>query len=195
LGLSQISQENQNLSQFVGKVFGNDWSVAEHLDGQGQLVVYVLTGRNGDQPDLVSHATIGLSDFQLGKDKGGVPLGAELVGACSASCDYFDRALAACTDMIMHHNVACKPGTIFANVLDGYDERSAMKHFLFAVPWLWQDGLYPLSFKSKTVLWLQALPISDTEMEFARQHGASALGEKLLESTVDLTDLQRDLVI
>ena len=193
--VSTISQENQNLSQFAGKVFGGDWTIAAHLDEQRQPVVYVLTGTNTETPDMISHATIGLSDFKLGQDKGGVPLGAELVGGCNKACDYFDKALAACADMILHNNVLCKPGTIFANVLDGYDDTSQMKHFLFAVPSFWQDGLYPLSFKSKTVLWLQALPVSETEMQFARQHGAGELGEKLLENKADLADLQRAPVI
>lgn len=190
-----ISQENLNLSQFVGKIFGDDFSMAKHLDEQHRLVVYVLSGRDVENPGAISHATIGLSDFKLGQDKGDVPLGAELVGACKEPCDYFDRALATCAEMIMQNNVLCKPGTIFANVLDGFDDASAMKHFLFAVPSLWQDGLYPLNFKSKTVLWLQAIPISETEMQFARQHGAGELGEKLLASKLDLTDLKRDPVL
>jgi len=78
--LKKISQENLNLSQFVGKVFGDDWGMAEYLDAQRQNVIYVLSGRDKKKPGLVSHATIGLSDFKLGEDKGGVALGAELVG-------------------------------------------------------------------------------------------------------------------
>lgn len=190
-----ISPENLNLSQFVGKIFGGDSSMAEHLDEQSRLIVYVLSGHDAENPNTQSHATIGLSDFKLGQDKGDVPLGAELVGACSTRCDYFDRGLAACAKMITQHNVLCKPGTIFANVLEGYDEASQMKHFLFAVPSFWQDGLYPLNFKTKTVLWLQAIPISETEMQFARQHGSGELGDKIVASKVDLTDLQRDPVI
>lgn len=192
---ANISPENLNLSQFVGKIFGEDTRIAEHLDEQQRLVIHVLSGRHEETPGTVSHATIGLSDFKLGEDKGGVPLGAELVGACKEPCDYFDRALAACAQMITQHNVLCKPGTIFANVLDGYDETSQMKHFLFAVPSLWQDALYPLSFKTKTVLWLQAIAISEAEMQFAQQHGPGELGEKLIASEADLTDLQRVCVL
>ena len=190
-----ISPENQNLSQFAGKIFGDDWNISEHLDSQNQMVVYVLSGTDTEHPDLVSHATIGLSDFKLGQDKGGVALGAELVGACKTPCDYFDQALAACADMILNNNVLCKPGTIFANVLDGYDDNSQMKHFLFAVPSFWEEKLYPLSFKTKTVLWLQALPISESEMQFASQNGAGPLGEKLVEAQADLADLSRQPVL
>ncbi len=193
--MASVSQENQNLSQFVGKVFGGDWTIAEHLDAQQQLIVYVLSGKDKTRPDVLSHATIGLSDYKLGQDKGGVALGAELVGACYEGCDYFDRALAASAGMILSNKVLCKPGTIFANVLEGFDATSQMKHLLFAVPSLWDDNLYPLSFKSKTVLWLQALPISETEMNYARQHGAGVLGEKLTDAGTDLLDLQRQPLI
>jgi len=189
--LERISQENQNLTQFVGNVFGNDWTIAAHLDEQQQTQVYVLSGKDEASPDLISHATIGLSDFKLGQDEGGVALGVELVGACRKSSDYFDRALAACADTILSDGAPCKPGTIFANFLDGFDEASQMKHFLFAVPSFWQGNLYPLKFKSKTVLWLQALPISETEMQFASENGAGELGEKLLADKADLTDLHR----
>lgn len=193
--MTAVSQENQNLTQFVGKVFGDDWEIAEHKDAQQQLVIYVLSGKDGEQPDMVSHSTIGLSDYKLGADKSGIALGAELVGACSKSCKYFDLGLAGAANMILNNNVLCKPGTVFANVLDGFDAKSQMKHFLFAVPSLWNDTLYPLSFKTKTVLWLQALPISDTEMKFAQEKGPGELGELLVKEEADLLDLWREPVI
>jgi len=193
--LKKISQENLNLSQFVGKVFGDDWGMAEYLDEQRQNVIYVLSGRDKKKPGIVSHATIGLSDFKLGQDEGAIALGVELVGACKETCDYFDRALADCADIILHHNMTCKPGAIFTNVLEGHDASCQMKHFLFTVPSFWPDALYPLNFKEKTVLWLQALPISESEMQFASQNGAGKLGEKLLANEADLTDLQRDPVL
>ncbi len=192
--MKTISPENQNLTQFVGKVFGDDWTIAAHLDAQQQTQVYILSGRDSQNPDLVSHATIGMSDFKLGQDEGGIALGVELVGACHKSCDYFDRALAACADTILSDGAPCKPGTIFANVLDGFDGVSQMRHFLFAVPSFWQGNLYPLKFKSKTVLWLQALPISETEMQFASENGAGDLGEKLLANNADLADPHRQPV-
>jgi len=193
--MTKITQENQNLSQFAGKVFGDDWTIAEHLDEQQQVVVYVLSGKDKEKPGVVSHATVGLSDYKLGQDKSGIPLGAELVGACYENCDYFDRALANTANFIMQQKLLCKPGVIFANLLDGFDETSQMKHFLFAVPSLWQDSLYPLQFKTKTVLWLQALPISESEMQFAQKSGAGELGQKLVDEKADLLDLQRPPVV
>ena len=198
--MTSVSQENQNLSQFVGKVFGDDWTIAEHRSdphsGDRQpLGIFILTGRDKTKPGLLAHATIGLSDYKLGEDKSGIALGTELVGACHEECDYFDRALAGTANFIMSQKLLCKPGTIFANVLDGFDASSQMKHFLFAVPSLWADSLYPLSFKAKTVLWLQAIPVSDSEMQFAQKHGSSELGEKLVNEKADLLDLARQPVI
>jgi len=193
--MTSVSQENQNLSQFAGKVFGDDWTIAEHLNEQQQLVVYVLTGKDKEKPGLLSHASIGLSDYELGRDKSNIPLGTELVGACYEACDYFDRALANTANFIMSQKLLCKPGVIFANVLDGFDDNSQMRHFMFAVPSLWEDGLYPLQFKTKTVLWLQALPISESEMQFAQKNGAGELGQKLVDEKADFLDLGRQPVI
>ncbi len=189
--MKNITQENQNLAQFVGKVFGDDWSIAEHLDENQQLVVYVLSGKDADLPDVISHATIGLSDRALGKDKSEIPLGAEIVACGPKDVDYLDGALANVANAVLTHNMLCKPGTIFANALGVYDKTCALKHFLFTVPSMWNDTLYPLQFKTKTVLWLQAIPITDAEKEYAEKHGASALGEKLEETKVDLTDFGR----
>jgi len=191
-----VSQENQNLSQFAGEIFGGDWTIAEHLnaehlDAEQRHVVYVLSGTDATQPNVQSYATIGLSDHQLGQDKGGVALGAELVGACHNDCNYFDKGLAGAANLVLNSNAVCKPGTIFANALEGFDDASQMDHFLFAVPSLWDNKLYPLTFKSKIVLWLQAIPISTSEMEFAQEKGAGILGEKLLESNADLMDMNR----
>ncbi|HFC05008.1 MAG TPA: suppressor of fused domain protein, partial [Rhizobiales bacterium] len=155
-------------------------------------VAYVLTGRDAEKPDRVCHSTIGLSDHKLGQDKGGVALGAELVAACHEDCDYLDRALAVCADLVLNHGLMCKPGVIVAGILEGSDGTSQMKHMLFAIPSLWEDGLYPLSFKSKVVLWLQGIPVSDSEMAYAQQNGPGALGEKLVEAEADILDLRRE---
>ena len=193
--MKKITPENQNLAQFVGKVFGDDWTIAEHLDENRQLVVYVLSGKDADVPNLVSHATIGLSDKALGKDKSDIPLGAEIVACGPEDVDYLDGALANVANAVLTHNMLCKPGTIFANALGVYNKDSALKHFLFTVPSMWNDTLYPLQFKTKTVLWLQAIPITDAEKEYAEKHGANALGEKLEEAEVDLTDFERESVV
>ena len=193
--MTSISQENQNLAQFVGKVFGGDWSVAEHRNEQDQVVVYVLTGKNPDQPDTLSHATIGLSDYKLGQDKSGVALGCELVTCARGKNDYLDRALAEVANAIRTQNLLPKPGIIFANALDGENNDSSMRHFLFAVPSLWENSLYPLQFKTKTVLWLQAIAITDGEKQLAENEGAGVLGEKLQQAEADLTDLHRASVV
>ena len=75
------------------------------------------------------------------------------------------------------------------------DPDCAMNHFLFTVPSTWDNSLYPLQFKSKTVLWLQAIAISDSEKDFAGKNGANALGEKLESAKADLTDFSRQCVV
>lgn len=193
--MTTITPENANLAQFVGKVFGDDWNIAEHVDENAQAVVYVLTGRDKETPKLVSHATIGLSDYELGRDKSGTPLGTELVICEKGESGSLDQALAAVANAIKGQKLVCKPGIIFANALSGANEKSQLDHLMFAVPSMWNEQLYPLQFKTKTVLWLQALPISEAEKQYAEEHGAGKLGEKLLQAKADLTDLRRKSVV
>jgi hypothetical protein len=192
--MTGISQENQNLAQFVGKVFGDDWNIAEHRDEQNQIVIYVLSGTTPDITDVTSHATIGLSDYKLGQDKSGIALGCELVSCVRGTNNFLDRALAEVANAIRTQNLLPKPGLVFANALNGYGAQGKMQHFLFTVPSLWENTLYPLQFKTKTVLWLQAVPITDREKQFAEQNGAGALGEKLSEAKADLADFDRKSV-
>jgi len=193
--MKKVSPENQNLAQFVGKVFGGDWSMAAHNDENGQAVVYTLAGKDKTKPGVLSHATIGLSDYQLGQDKSGISLGAELVCGGYERFDYIDLALANAARFVMGNSLKFKPGTIFANLLSDFDDNSQMNHILFAVPSLWNNQLYPLQFQTKTVLWLQAIPISDSEKEYGEQHGPDALGNKLTGGKIDLYDLRRESVV
>ena len=106
--MTKISAENQNLAQFVGKVFGGDWLMAAHNDEHGQAVVYTLAGKDEANPGIISHATIGLSDYELGQDKSGIALGAELVCAGYERFDYIDLALANAARFVMDNKLKFK---------------------------------------------------------------------------------------
>lgn len=190
-----ISQENLNLAQYIGKVFGENAAIAEHFDEQQNIVVRVLSCFDDENEKIKSYATIGLSDYRLGKDKSGIALGAELVARTLGGDEFTDRALAEVVRAIRGQNLLPKPGIIFANAVSGFSDTCQLKHFLFTVPSMWENKLYPLQFKTKTVLWLQAIPISDAEKQYAEKHGANALGEKMTEAGVDLVDMARKSVL
>jgi hypothetical protein len=41
-----------------------------------------------------------------------------------------------------------------------------MQHIMFVEPFLWADKLVPLKLESKTVHWLLAIPISESEIQY-----------------------------
>lgn len=193
--MSVMTPENVNLAQFIDKIFGGECAISEHVDENGQPVIASVASQPTGETQSRSYATVGLSDHKLGQDKSGIALGCELVMKLANAQDIAaDTALAAVARTIKQQKMLTKPGIIFANALDGLVDGSQMKHLLFAVPSMWEDSLYPLQFKAKTVLWLQALPISEAELTHARENGPDALGKLLEPARNELTSLMRDSV-
>jgi hypothetical protein len=72
-----------------------------------------------------------------------------------------------------------------------YYPASEMRHVLFVEPFLWDKKFKVQELPDKTVAWLLMVPISEAEMQYARQNGSDALGDILEEKEVDIFDLKR----
>ncbi|MHA6861728.1 suppressor of fused domain protein [Ralstonia pseudosolanacearum] len=79
------------------------------------------------------------------------------------------------------------------NVLDMYKLSFTMKHFLFTSPFLWEE-FNGVDFGDKKVHWLLAVPISDAEHAYLRDHGLDALERAFEDRQIDIFDINRDSV-
>ncbi|MGE0709270.1 MAG: suppressor of fused domain protein [Planctomycetota bacterium] len=77
-----------------------------------------------------------------------------------------------------------------------YDDiPSGLPHVLLWDPAPWQDRLPTLELTEKTVAWLWAVPISESELAYLDAHGPEALADALEEANADVADLERSPVM
>jgi len=76
-----------------------------------------------------------------------------------------------------------------------YDQSLTMKHLMFVTPFLWDEELSAIEYESKTVAWLLAIPISETERVYAEEKGYEALEDLFEKKQIDIFDLDRPIVL
>ncbi len=63
-----------------------------------------------------------------------------------------------------------------------------MKHLYFTTPFA-QDGFATTTLGKRRVSWIAALPVSDAQMQFAREKSTSALEDHFIAKDVDWENL------
>jgi hypothetical protein len=87
------------------------------------------------------------------------------------------------------------PGSIFPNVIENYDPSLKVKHVLFLSPFCWEGKLSSFFYRERKEIFLQAVPITQAELDFAIEHGTDILEEKLLSQAKSIFSLGRNSVI
>jgi antitoxin YqcF len=82
-------------------------------------------------------------------------------------------------------------GAVHTDVLDLYRLSRTLRHLLFVLPSQWDGAPEPITAGGRDVAWLMALPIAETEREYAARYGAAALEDLLAGAAIDLRDLDR----
>jgi hypothetical protein len=189
------SPDNRTVAQTVGNVFGGDWKVHDYYDDARRSHVDLLSAKDRPERGVSSFATIGLSDHPIYKD--GKPLKkprVELVGACASTFSKFPNVLATAAFEVINDRQFIAPGIVFPGAVSRYLRNTPMRNILFVPPFLW-EGLDTLELPTKTVAWLLAVPISDSELKFAIKEGPAKLEDIFAEKQIDIFDIRRSPVI
>jgi antitoxin YqcF len=196
--VEQNLNENKKIFEYVIEVFGKENKSSIRKDSeQGGTSGYgfdILSCQDSPFERVTSYSTIALSDFYIGKDGNGIPLGVELVGACDTMFGDFFEIIKTSAYMILENHQFCPPGTILKDAVK-CSPNSPMKHVLLANPFGWKCELESLYFQNKTVAWLFIVPISDTEMKYAKMNGIDALENLFEQKQIDTYDLNRKSVV
>ena len=175
-----ISTENKAVNMTLRDVLNGVPNYSTFADDEEKNTIDILSCIDSPRIGVTSYGTLGLSDYDMGKEVDSTPLGVEFVGACYSRFDAFSNVLATCAFYIINSNYKCEPGSIFNEIINLYME-SQMKHVMFVTPFTWEKELKTLFLKPKKVVaWLQLIPISDAEMAYSTVNGKGAL-EKVLE--------------
>jgi len=189
-----VSDENKTIAKAALGALGGKPMVRAYWDDNKENYIDMLSCNDRPCDGVTSYSTIGLSGHSIDQIVEDIPLRAEIVGVCASSYECFPNILGSCAFNIINTKYTCYPGAIFQNIVKYYLPDSPMKHILFLPPFLWEDKLTTLSFKDKKVAWLLAVPISEKEFEYAKEHGTDALETLFEEHQIDIFDLKRNSV-
>lgn len=194
--MAQPFEENRELARQIVKAFGGEPSVREYFDDERSATIDILTCTDALQKGVNAYATLALSDAEIFDAEGNkLPFGIEIIAACEGGAAAFVNAISTCAFNILKDKMPIYPGAVFPRVLELYRGLSeTLSHALFVDPFLWDDRFVSRKTESKTVAFLQMVPISDDELDYLRANGASALEEEFERKQIDVFDINRKSV-
>lgn len=182
---------NKIIAQKEFEVIGGKPQVFRYWDDNKKNNIDVLSCADRPYRGVISYATIGLSNCELGLVSDGFSLRVELLGTCDGKEERFPNILATTAFEIMKKN-KCEYGHIIQDVIPGTS--SEMKHVYLMNPFLW-ESFKAIEFEDKKIAWLLCVPISDKEKEYAVANGWEALEDKFEEADIDIFNLNRKSVL
>ncbi|MEU6130987.1 suppressor of fused domain protein [Saccharopolyspora sp. NPDC047091] len=192
--MSDVTADNRAIARAVVTEFGTKPTVARFWDDREHGSVDILECADSPTEGVTSCSTLGLSDHPLMRDGSEYSVRAEVVGAGATDNSKFPNIISTIAFFIINDKWFCSPGSTFPNVVSMYYPEATMRHILFVPPFLWKDNLETLRFPDKTVAWLQAVPISENEKQYAEANGPEALEDIFVDHQIDVFDLNRTSV-
>lgn len=187
------SDENKIIANHVRNKVGMNADYDEYFDQNDASKVGIIKVEDSPSPRATAFVTLGLSDHSLGLTSDESPLRVELMLAVADDSEVGANIVATCAFNVINDNMPIGPGSAFRSVIEMYRPNLEMKHVLFVPPFSW--AVESQHFSTKIVAWLQAVPISELEYQYALENGHDALESKLEAADVDIFDLERSSVV
>lgn len=157
-------------------------------------MIRIVNGRMKEFPDVRVMATAGVSlrPNRLEMKDGSVrAVPVELV---MAVCDERIDTLAHLAYATALDGRTVRPGIVYKDTVEL--PGSELKHCFLAEPFMWDDRSvfstgYTVADGTERILWLQAVPITDRELEYIVEHGVDEFCEAMEREDPDLTDPER----
>ena len=194
----QASEENKILSNYITTIVGINKMIDRHYDENKKNFIDIFTCDDPLYRRIKTCGTVGLSDYPNKikmNDNSFKNIPIELLIAGYKDCNMLAHILSKSGFYIINKSWECQPGSVFMRIVEMYNETSEMKHIMFVSPFLWANKLEPLKLETKTVHWLLCIPISDKELEYRMENGASILEDLFQEKDIDLFDINRKSII
>jgi hypothetical protein len=192
--MSQAPAQHRAIADYLAGQFGGEIKVMgqSYLDG---LSVNVMVSSGAPEGTYLSCSTIGLSDRELVLDEEPMGFGVELCGALYADETPFVEMLADIAHEVQAGEWSIALNTILPDVMQPYFPGSQMQHLLLVHPFFWDESFGLFEQDGRRTVWLQIIPISDSEYALAEAEGVEALEEKLEAAGADVFDLLRAPVV
>lgn len=187
----EASSSARSVHAELARVWGGKPKVFRHGDELESHSVFVAHLENVPTDGVVSVATIGLSDHDLGMG----PVRVELIGAFDATFAEGANIAATCAFNAFKDGWPTRPDAVHVDVVRMYSSTSTVPHILLTDPFLWEQGPQSLKANRFNIAWLMMVPIAEAELAFAEIHGFDQLSQIFEREQIDIFDLFRPSVV
>ncbi|NFN93489.1 suppressor of fused domain protein [Clostridium botulinum] len=175
------------------EVIGGKPKVFRYWDEKEKKSIDIMSCIDRPYTGVMSCATIGLSEYDIGMLSDNKKLRLELLGACDVTEELFPNIVSTTAFEITERD-NCGYGHIIPNVIQQYIYDCEMKHVYLVNPFLW-NGFKSIEFEDRKVAWLLIIPISNEEKDYALVNGWNALETKFEEADIDIFNLRRKSIV
>ncbi|MDO9222909.1 MAG: suppressor of fused domain protein [Caulobacter sp.] len=184
-----VTAENREIGRVAAEVFGGEPSVHTWWDDGRKNSVDILSCVGSPGEGLTAYATLTLSNHGLKEVEN--DLRVEMIAACRSDITAIPKMLSTCAFNVIENGAVIGPGAVFQGALSFYEPGTTVPNILFTPPFFWADGPKTLFMPTRTVAWLLALPISDTEFEHVKTAGYRSLLDLMEEARPNVFDINR----
>ena len=185
--------KNKLVASEILKAVGGNPTVKRYRDTSDKKYIDIFCSNNRPYDGIITCATIGLSDYNVGLSNQSKMIRIEILGACNNEQIEFPNILSTAAFEIIDR-AECNYGLILPRLIELYYPNINMKHICLISPFLW-DELKTIELPDIKVAWLLMVPISDEEMNYALKYGVDELESLFEEANIDIFDLNRLSVI
>ncbi|MGW0045180.1 suppressor of fused domain protein [Rhodococcus sp. NPDC003348] len=197
------SDDVRQAARRIGEVFGMmpqvlrfRAAVDADTDGEEPDEVSIAVGDGCPGPGFASYATLDLVRYPTNvTTDDGRPIRTELITVGRADYRRLADVLAQCAFAVASGSFHVTPNTIVPNAVHEADPGRGTKHVLLVVPFIWPDLEILVDREEDVTTWLQAVPITDAELEFASRRGTGELFSRLEAAGADVSDIDRASVV
>ncbi|MDH7971276.1 suppressor of fused domain protein [Sphingomonas sp. AR_OL41] len=182
-----ISSHTKSAARELARAWGGQPIVHRHWDEPEENWISIAARAECPWDGVTAFGTLGLSEHsvRLSND-----LRVEIIGACATATDLSD-VLATCAFNVIKDAWPMRPGAFHNDVLKMYGLSETLAHVMFVPSFLWDDGPKTLHLEGRTITWLMAVPISESELVYAEREGSDALNALLKAQQIDIFDINR----
>lgn len=199
----ESSDDVREAARRIGEVFGAmpqvllfRAAVDPDTDGEEPDEVSIAVGDGCPGPGYASYATLDLVKYPTNvTTDDGRPIRTELITVGRADYRTLADVLALCAFAVASGSFHVTPNTIVPNAVTEADPARTTKHVLLVVPFIWPDLEILVDREEDVTTWLQAVPITDAELEFASTRGTEELFARLEAAGADVSDIDRPSVV
>lgn len=187
----QPTLRSLEVRDYLLSVFGNPKAeVYAHDNSKGTLRIGIIHAPDTPDEGLTTYATVNVNEAENRFDGTNIP--AELIGVVESGNDHFANAIGTVAANCMGDGLSLAPGVVHRNALANYPGLAPhLPHMLMTYPIDFGEEFSKIPTSQGSVYGLQAMPISEAELNYLQDQGFDALEEAFMEADIDYYDLTR----